>query len=104
MITESEVIDILRSISISKLNKEDAEKVIEARATAIAAIIEVQAYRAIGTAEELRELKEKAEPKNVFVEGSYLLDDVRYLCPKCKKRLYKEHFYVGYCNCGQAVK
>ena len=58
MITESEVIDILRSISISKLNKEDAVKVIEARTTAIAAIIENQAYRAIGTIERFRELTE----------------------------------------------
>lgn len=61
-------------------------------------------YEDIGTVEEFKALKEKAEPKNAFVEGSYLLDDVRYLCPKCKERLYTEHFDVGYCNCGQAVK
>ena len=68
------------------------------------ALEKVQQFEAIGTIERFRELTEKAEPKNAFVEGSYLLDDMRYFCPKCKERLYTEHFDVGYCNCGQAVK
>lgn len=126
MITESEVIDILRSISISKLNKEDAVKVIEARTTAIAAIIENQAYRAIGTVEELqkmkadyaeaiidwrqykkigtierfRELTEKAEPKKP-IEHNFYEEAHYYLCPNCNNIINGDQNFCE--ECGTAI-
>lgn len=64
---------------------------------------ELEQYRAIGTIEEFKTLKEKSVGKKPIIKGLMAIDDRRYYCPKCNKRLYKEHFDVGYCNCGQSI-
>lgn len=66
---------------------------------------EIQAYRAIGTVEELQALKEKAEPKKPRENDGCT-------CPKCmtfnevfakRRNTVKED--VVYCwHCGQAIK
>ena len=67
---------------------------------------EIQQYRAIGTIEEFKALKEKAEPKKVLYEHipktSFTKEVSHYLCPSCRSI-----FSFGgkpYCsNCGQKI-
>ena len=58
----------------------------EALGVAIIALGEVQAYRAIGTIEEFKALKEKNEPKKPIKHDSY------YVCPCCGNT------EIEYCN------
>lgn len=67
---------------------------------------ELLQYRAIGTVEEFKALKEKNEPKKVVVEHipktSWTKEISHYLCPSCRSI-----FSFGgkpYCsNCGQKL-
>lgn len=66
---------------------------------------EIQQYRAIGTIDELKALKEKSFAKKAVVRGAMGFDgEEAYYCPNCNERLYTGHFDVGYCNCGQSLK
>ena len=70
---------------------------------AIAALEEIQQYRAIGTVEEFRELKEKATAKKptdvrYFGEAGYYIG----LCPTCKNGNNSEYEYCG--DCGQKLQ
>ena len=63
---------------------------------------ELKQYRAIGTVEELRELKEKATAKKptdvrYFGEAGYYIG----LCPTCKSGNNSEYEYCG--DCGQKL-
>lgn len=67
---------------------------------------EIQQYRAIGTVEELKALREKNEPKKVVVEHvpktSWTREVSHYLCPCCN------HIFsfggTTYCSCcGQKI-
>ena len=66
-----------------------------AMATAIKALEEIQQYRAIGTVEEVKVLKEKSEPKKPIIHGL----GQRY-CPICKCG-GADHFYCA--RCGQKL-
>ena len=64
---------------------------------------ELEAYRAIGTVSEFRELKEKAtgkKPTDVryFGEAGYYIG----LCPTCKNGNNSEYEYCG--DCGQKLQ
>jgi hypothetical protein len=83
------------------------------------AVEELEQYRAIGTVEELRELKEKAEPKKVAHQGCYDQNGVLHiwngingvpydLCPSCEINLCTDGRFgrkkMNYCeNCGQRL-
>ena len=56
---------------------------------AIAAIEELKQYRAIGTVEEFRELKEKATPKKPIAEEvtKAIYEIKAYRCPVCRQKL-----------------
>lgn len=62
---------------------------------AIQALEEIQKYRAIGTVEEFKALKEKSEPKKPIIHGL----GQRY-CPICKCG-GADHFYCA--RCGQKL-
>lgn len=55
----------------------------------------IEQYRAIGTIEEFKALKEKSEPKKVLKRGDF------YKCPVCNHWV---GFGYGYCDgCGQKL-
>lgn len=60
---------------------------------------EVEEYKAIGTIEEFKALKEKNEPKKVI----HLTYDKHYSyqCPSCGM---KHNFRYKYCSCGQVIE
>lgn len=65
---------------------------------------EVNQFRAIGTVEEFKDLKEKTIPKKPIVKGVMGFDGEEvYYCPRCKEELYESHFQIGLCNCGQSI-
>lgn len=73
----------------------------EALQMGIDTIEEIQQYRAIGTVEELRELKEKATEKRP-------IDDAAFgICPCCHNEFNSElteEYDLRYClYCGQAI-
>lgn len=88
--TESEVIDRILYMGVGRSGLENENSCIAK------ALKENQQYRAIGTLEELRELKEKHEPIKAL-GGRYSWD-----CPSCGTF----HSTNGkYCSeCGQAVE
>lgn len=64
---------------------------------AIQALEEIQQYRAIGTLEEIRALKEKSEPKKPRWHG-------HHFCPHCNNIVYVNAGKDIYCpKCGQAL-
>ena len=66
---------------------------------AINALSEIQQYRAIGTIEELKALKEKATPKKLEIEKFWGYDDL--MCPNCKSYKIRNPKYC--CDCGQKL-
>lgn len=83
---------------------EDIEK--EAITMAITVLEEIQQYRAIGSVEELKALKEKSVAKKVVVQHvpktSWTREVSHYLCPCCN------HIFsfggTTYCSrCGQKI-
>ena len=73
----------------------------------INALEEVQAYRAIGTVEKFKTLKEKNEPKKPYSDQNGLLDAKMWHCPVCKKEVisdWNRELENDYChNCGQRL-
>jgi hypothetical protein len=70
---------------------------------AIQALEEIQAYRAIGTVEEFKALKEKNEPKKSteFHKSEVCID---FICPNCKEAVYGQPYKPNYCkHCGQKL-
>ena len=57
-------------------------------------------YSAIGTVEELRELKEKAEPKKPY-EHNFYEESHYYLCPECRNILSSNQNFCE--ECGTAI-
>ena len=60
---------------------------------------EVNQFRAIGTVEEFKALKEKATPKKLEVEKFWGYDDL--MCPNCKSYKIRNPKYC--CDCGQKL-
>ena len=110
--TESEAIRLLQNIIHVSDNSDECNNVEidafhqDAIELAIKALEEIQAHRAIGTIEEFKALKEKAEPKKAIGKREY---NEAY-CPCCNEVISDGEFwalneYVHHCNeCGQAVK
>ena len=103
--TENEAKILLNSI------KEDNNwggSIPEVFSIAIKALSEIQQYRAIGTVEELQELKKKETPKKPDIEGDgyadgHLVYDT-WICPCCDKRYEIDYDNYDYCpNCGQHI-
>lgn len=74
--------------------------------TAIKALEEVQKYKALGTVDELKALKEKSGPKKPIYKFEYP-DGTRFFdCPVCGVYVMhlREQYEVKYCNnCGQRL-
>lgn len=68
--TENEAIKIL---TLDEHNKQLLTHLAPVYETAIQALEAIQAYRAIGTVEELQALKEKAEPKKPRIIGNAMI-------------------------------
>lgn len=76
--------------------------------TAIQALEEIQQYRAIGTVEEFKDLKEKNELKKPDYEGDgYYCGQIvldTWICPNCEKHYEVDYDNYDYCpNCGQHI-
>lgn len=86
--------------------KEECENHNSVMDMAIQALEEIQQYRSIGTVEEFKALKEKAEPKKPIIKP---WSDAR--CPSCNCSLseslgdgYYQHFTsLNICDCGQKL-
>lgn len=77
-----------------KAHNEDNYKTYLADEVAITALLEIQQYRAIGTIDEFKALKEKAEPKKVAYQGEH------EKCPTCGSF----RVFGKYCTgCGQRL-
>lgn len=79
--TENEAKDILRVTGWNRAEEGDIEGV-EAIDIAMSALEEIQSYRAIGTIEEFKVLKEKNEPKKPIRVSDYTLFELWH-CPSC---------------------
>ena len=92
--TEQEAMEMLDSFY-------EMDEMYAAADMAIKALEEVQQYRAIGTIDEFKALKEKSEPKEI--EEHNFQDEVNhYLCPSCRSIV---RFNQNYCDeCGQALE
>ena len=81
-----------------KARNEENYKTYIADEKAITALLEIQQYRAIGTAEELQALKEKSEPREI-AEHNFQDEPHHYLCPNCGNIV---NYGQNYCEeCGQ---
>ena len=92
--TEQEAVEMLDSFY-------EMDEMYAAAQIAIKALEEIKQYRAIGTIEEFKALKEKSEPKEI--EEHNFQDEVpHYLCPSCRSIV---SFNQNYCDeCGQALE
>ena len=89
------------SFGASECKNKDCE-IANATKLAIQALEEIQQYRAMGTVDEFKALKEKNEPKKptdtrYFGEAGYYIG----LCPTCKSGNNSEFQYCG--DCGQKL-
>lgn len=99
--TENEIIKMLE-VEKAYMDSHGGRSQSEALAYAIESVKEIQQYRAIGTIEEFKDLKEKAEPKKIkgirFAEA---------ICPKCESELFETYWAFGgihnCSNCGQSI-
>ena len=101
--TENEAIKELKE-GIEYCTSGEEEYFKEALGMGIVAIEEIQQYREIGTVEEFKALKEKAEPKKIVFSREFLWAGKR--CPSCNAvALYEmvEKRYKYCPNCGQKL-
>lgn len=88
--TENEALEELKTFPINCLDFKENQ----ALQVAIKALSEIQKYRAIGTIEEFKALKEKNEPKEMD----------RFYCPICR-HYFEDTDAYNYCPaCGQKMK
>ena len=71
----------------------------EALGIVIKSLEEIQQYRAIGTVEEFKALKEKSEPKKMIEREEFGFEI--YRCPACYAELYSGQAHCD--DCGQAI-
>lgn len=93
--TENEAIKNINALNAVCWDKDFYdEEFAKAMAKAVKALHEIQQYRAIGTIEDFKALKEKAEPKEMD----------RYYCPICR-HYFEDTDAYNYCPvCGQKMK
>lgn len=100
--TENEAIKVMKWYS----EEEYGEGLVsESHRMAIQALEEIQQYRAIGTIEEFKALKEKVEPKKPLPKGTHKGID-NFYCPNCNHPLTNRHEQceLPYCDiCGQKL-
>ena len=92
--TENEAIIEIRNMRKFNYTLAD-DKVFE---MAIKALEEIQQYRAIGTVEELKGLKEKNEPKKIDIWANR-----EEHCPFCDKNLTTFYGFANCFSCGQKL-
>lgn len=108
--TENEALEELKTFPINCLDFKENQ----ALQVAIKALEEIRAYRAIGTIEEFKALKEKNVAKKPTIERvnySHNQYADNYKCPVCGQRMISKDetgWYSGrrskYCdNCGQKL-
>ena len=112
--TENEAISRIKDhMETHKLTEERAIFIIDALGMAISALKEVQQYREIGTVKELREAKEKQNPKKVLPLTYKPLLEIgwRYECPNCGCAVGENIYHMDvtkdyeYCSmCGQKIE
>ena len=116
MTPEEAVSRIKAHMEIHKLREPQAVYITEALNMAIAALIEAQWYRKVGTVEECREAVEKQKPKApkdslkikpvIDENGAYVDADVTVylLCPNCGEMIGIDESCDKFCReCGQAI-
>lgn len=94
--------DCIKKIKSIRTMYRDTTPSYVALSDAIQALEEIQQYRAIGTIEEIKALKEKSVPRKIkgirFEEA---------ICPRCESELFETYWAFGgihYCsNCGQTI-
>ena len=97
--TENEAIGYFRMATDEVGNEEFSDVYKDMCKLAIQALEEIQQYRAIGTVEEFKALKEKNEPKKTLYNGANW-----YKCPNgCEvhKKAFEKDWYCP--KCGQRL-
>ena len=101
--TENEALDKLNNLHYKIVHTSFCNKVYESEIEALCmakdCLKEIQQYKAIGTIEEFKALKEKATPKKLEVEKFGGYDDL--MCPNCKSYKIRNPKYC--CDCGQKL-
>ncbi len=87
--------------NLSKAEKRICAEEYKALKEAIFALEEIQAYRAIGTVEEFKALKEKNTPTEL-AEHNFQDEPHHYLCPSCRNIVNCDQNYCE--ECGQALE
>ena len=100
--TENEAIKNINALNAVCLQKDFYdEEFARTLTTAIQALEEIQQYRAIGTIEEFKALKEKSTP-NELAEHNFQDEVHHYLCPSCRNIVSCTQNYCE--ECGQALE
>ena len=65
---------------------------------------ELEQYRAIGTVEEFKDLKEKSTPKKPILSKSMITEKEYQICPICERLALYDGIKFDYCQyCGQKL-
>lgn len=95
--TENEAIKEVRfNMSRIGLKESSVKRVTEAREVAIQALSEIQQYKAIGTVEELQELKEKNTEKRFNIFESHGMR--QFVCGCCDRPILITDNYCSFCG------
>lgn len=104
--TENEAIEYIKNMAFMCEKHEKCEygnqcttKCLKATKMAIKSLEEIQQYRAIGTIEEFKALKEKNTPKKIKYECYCGFKDS--ICPVCERGIDNEDKYCK--RCGQKL-
>ena len=93
---------------LERFEWDDSEETSEALATICEALQEYPKFKAIGTIDEFKALKEKSVAKNPDYEGDgcwdgHIVIDT-WICPNCEKHYEVDYDDYDYCpNCGQHI-
>ena len=91
----------LVSVSEDNCRSEDFERLDNAGAEIMGCLDELNSYRAIGTIEEFKALKEKNTPMEL-AEHNFQDEVHHYLCPSCRSIVSCTQNYCE--ECGQALE
>ena len=100
--TENEAIELIEK-DLKLHSKDLSSKYKNGLRLAIQCLEDIQQYRAIGTIEEFKALKEKAEPKKPILNNPKINEFYETkLCPACHS--YINNYSGDYCRyCGQKL-
>lgn len=98
--TENEALKMIKSMTIHP--NCEMLKAFDFQSIVIKALEDLEQYRAIGTIEEFKALKEKSVARKI--RGTRFEEAI---CPRCESELFDTYWAFGgihYCsNCGQAI-